>query len=1156
MLLTNIGLVHWHLYPLIDIGLFGEAIGVVGRNGQGKSTIIDAIQTVASGGDATIKLNKRASTESTGPRRTIRSYCLGSVSEANFLRQESSTYLLLGFADPLGKRPPVTLMVAFSAKDTESKHTLVTRAIINGVLLRAEDIQTVKPDGSAVVETWEVIRQRIIGLVESRKGKLVEYRSSHKEFVREYMYVLFHKNRSHAQEQFQKNFINSIAFDTQSSANSFIQNSLLVQNDIDIHSLREQWKRFHNLYELTQKTKQQIGELEKLTDSTSAYIKAKFAVSVEEMISVTSKAEHARQENKRLKQILREETKKRDENAASAKRLKTEIDNLQKEIISVTGQKEGAQNADRRARLKADINLTGGAIQKALSPFVGQDGIVRTAVKLHKAIDRQTFADTPILVALDNLVAETGNDPLATKMPEDLAAFARCLGDLSNALEEYTTSIDEQVQNQAALIAGLTKEKATLAETIKSLQQNTLVLEADTSGFIKLLNGSGIETRVFSEAVEVCDETWRGAAEGYLGKYREAIFVDIKDNEEARRLLKENRRKFPQALLANVRKMSERKAVIEHGTLASVLSTDDPIISAFVEFRTGRVKLAVDASDFAKPGNWITAEGLYDDGSVTSIVTARSQKIGKGGIEQQLAASEKRKPQLDEEILRAQRTGAALASGQKSANRLGELFLSIGDIDASIDQLRVDVEEGRDKLLSAQKELEVIESQDTSSYDEELVSLENEKREIDAERDKLIAAGSKSDAQIEETNRKLNGGELTQGSTASLISSRSRLKETLKGHPEDILHEMRLAYIGRRRAKRPGELHHASSNALSDLKLDAAETANEVKAIALRTIELLEDGALFEDGIDIELNVIPWAKESLERLRDVTLVDHEDALKRATESAMDMFKTGYINELHARFQIMEGEIKAYNSILKNYPFLDEIYTIKATRAVAFEPFHEVVEKMREMELATTGGGLLMGAIDDPKAILEAMESVKHMLFNEESNLDDFIDYRKYWTFDIEINHPITKVKNSFSNRKATGSGGEQQTPYYMLMMCALSNSYYGGAFRPNRPGESGMCLAIFDEAFNNMDGRVAGMIFDFGKKLGLQALYCGPSDKKQLMQEHCGTVLSVFKSADGKQTMIVEEKVSDELKEELQKIDPSRMTDDQVSSLTVGLLDV
>lgn len=1150
MLLANIGLVNWHHYVLLDIGVEGDAIGVVGRNGQGKSTVIDAMQVLMSGGDATIKLNKRASTETSGPRRTIRSYCLGSTSADKFKRQESSTYLLASFVDPQGKKQPVTLMLAFSAKESESKHTIVTRAIIKGAILTAADIKTVNEDGKAVIETWETIRQRVIRLVESRNGKIEEYRSSHREFVREYMHATFYKNRSHAQDQFQKNFINSIAFDTTSSANLFIQNSLLGQNNIDIHSLREQWKRFHDLYELTKIIKKQIEQLIKLDNMNTAYLKAKVAVAQEEAFAAISKAEHARQENKRLKRQFRDEIIKRDADTEKASNLKNLIEGMRQEVNSIANQKNSVQNVDRKARLMGEVTSHGHEIQKAMAPIFGSEGILKSAVKLHKSIDRTKFGGSEVLMTLDNLVSITGNDPSATKMPDDVVELSQALSSFSTNIEDFSMEMDAVVQEQAATIVRLKNENNELDQTIAKLEKNTLALDRDTIGFMQILSENGIESSVFCEAVEVEDETWRDAVEGYLNKYRETIFVNVSDNEKASSLLSGNRKKFPHTLLANVRKLSQRTARVEKGTLASVLSTSDPIVQSFIEFRVGRVQLAESTLDFTKPGNWITSGGVYDDGSVTSIVSVREQKIGKGGIEQRLKASRKRKETLDLELRTALGTSAGVNSVQKTATRLKELFAAIDDLSAAIEQVRSFVDE-RLKLIDAcNAELDVIASQDTSSYDDEMKTLNNEIRDLSIERDKIIADISTHGRVAEEAEKKIGGGDMTTGSNASLVASRAKMQVVLKNMSDVEKRDVFLLYIQRRRLKRPGDIHISSSNEVSNLRIATLEAANETKAMAVSTIALLEDGDLFEDGIDLDTNVITWTRETLERLRDVTLVDHEDALRRATDSAMDTFKSGYINELHARFQTMEAELKAINSILKNYPFLDEIYTIKATKAVAYEPFHEVVEKMREMEYATTGGGLLVGLIDDPKAILEAMESVKHMLFNEESNLEDFIDYRKYWTFDIEIVNPVTKDKNTFSNRKATGSGGEQQTPYYMLMMCALSSTYYGGAYRPNRPGEGGMCLAIFDEAFNNMDGKVARLIFDFGKRLGLQCMYCGPSDKKPLMQENCGTVLSVFKSSDGNQTQIVREKVKAQLQEELLKIDPTRMSDERVMELS------
>jgi uncharacterized protein YPO0396 len=175
-----------------------------------------------------------------------------------------------------------------------------------------------------------------------------------------------------------------------------------------------------------------------------------------------------------------------------------------------------------------------------------------------------------------------------------------------------------------------------------------------------------------------------------------------------------------------------------------------------------------------------------------------------------------------------------------------------------------------------------------------------------------------------------------------------------------------------------------------------------------------------------------------------------------------------------------------------------------------------------------------------------------MIFNGQTavDLDDFTDYRQYFAFDLLMTHEETGVTNNLRSRRATGSGGEVQTPYYICLMAAMSNVYYGGPYKNLKDGEGGLCLAIFDEAFSNMDEKVTGQVIDLGKRLGLQLLICGPSNKKVTMQRNCDTVLTVMRSSDKRRTNIYAEVIHQNTRDELLDLDPRNMTDEQVIELS------
>ena len=78
MELRRITLIQWFLFEAEQIDVGGD-IAILGANGAGKSSILDALQTVLTGGMRRhFRFNASAQQE-TRSKRSIRSYCLGVI---------------------------------------------------------------------------------------------------------------------------------------------------------------------------------------------------------------------------------------------------------------------------------------------------------------------------------------------------------------------------------------------------------------------------------------------------------------------------------------------------------------------------------------------------------------------------------------------------------------------------------------------------------------------------------------------------------------------------------------------------------------------------------------------------------------------------------------------------------------------------------------------------------------------------------------------------------------------------------------------------------------------------------------------------------------------------------------------------------------------
>ena len=104
--LVRISLVNWYLFEADDIHINGESIMLTGGNGAGKSSILDAIQTILGGANEAKLMFNAASSDGSQSGRTIRSYVLGEVIESTGedlgSRSTSNCYISMTFQDRKG----------------------------------------------------------------------------------------------------------------------------------------------------------------------------------------------------------------------------------------------------------------------------------------------------------------------------------------------------------------------------------------------------------------------------------------------------------------------------------------------------------------------------------------------------------------------------------------------------------------------------------------------------------------------------------------------------------------------------------------------------------------------------------------------------------------------------------------------------------------------------------------------------------------------------------------------------------------------------------------------------------------------------------------------------------------------------------------------
>src|SRR5450432_3547296 len=130
----------------------------------------------------------------------------------------------------------------------------------------------------------------------------------------------------------------------------------------------------------------------------------------------------------------------------------------------------------------------------------------------------------------------------------------------SKLLSVDRSLLDRVDEARRGLIREAEDEKTKSQQLRDRLQQHSsgggaVHLEPATVHLCRALRQAGMSPRVLCDLVEIADVAWTAAAEGLLGRDREAVFVDRSDIGRATALFKDGRREFRGASLVSLNKL-------------------------------------------------------------------------------------------------------------------------------------------------------------------------------------------------------------------------------------------------------------------------------------------------------------------------------------------------------------------------------------------------------------------------------------------------------------------------------------------------------------------------------------------------------------------------------------------------------------------------
>ena len=1048
--LKRMKLINWHRFENCVID-FGETTLLSGENGAGKTTILDAIQFVVI--CSANFFNKAAHDNG---KRSLSGYVRCKTGRENKPYErtgEISAHVALEFYEESRDRYFIVGAVIDSA--TEGQETAV-RYLMDNCRLSEEmffkgktprSISEFRSFNSKGIRQWCKTQTEARKMIKARLGRI--------------------------EDKFFSLIPKAMAFKPIDDIKEFVYTYVLDAKEVNIDLLRENVRSYQDLERTLESVKRRMEKLEQIEgfyEEAQDCVKRdgmyEFFLSQAEVDLIKERIQRLEEEiqaeeyrKKQLTSQLEETEKERAQKQEIETNLRVELRQNQDFIALEEQKKELERFLEEEKNCLEEKRILKKSIKKSLDQMdklleiKDVDPCVRECRKRLESIEE--IQNVPEARALLDQVIQYKN--------QMYGKVQRKLAEVQIRLRERQTE-REQLEGE---IQRLKRKKLSYPEAVERLT------EAVREEFQRL--GRKAEPHVLCEVLEIADESWRNAVEGYLNTQRFYILVEPENFDIALGIYDRLRRekKAYGAGLINTQHMEDFDEAPE-GTLAQTVTSKNKYARRYINMVLGKVKMCQRYEDLKKYYTSITRECMRYQNKVASAIKPeifRVPFIGKNAFKVQLEQAEKKREVLNEEL-------EMLQEKIKNLEFAADPLLTGEDVDVKyrleiltrLSQVKVLIQKCRENIKTLEKNSTLIEKQI------QLEVLEKIRTEIEKKAGDLNRQIGIAEQKIENRKEQLQAG----------------IQEKLKfqAHTADLTQKAgdRVLNWKKEYEKQTSQKTFQQFKENYEKQRKSNWTRKE-NSEAFMTEQMVQYKSEYNFGAPASMKGYPEFAAVYDRLRTSELLDYEEKVEAAKQAAEEEFREQFLAKLQENMKQAQGEFKELNRALKDIAFSSEQYEFLYMPSKKYRSYYEML--MDDFNVVQ-GESIFSGIFHENhrEVIDELFERLAIQNDNNSKTLDEFTDYRTYMDYDIKIIHSDGSY-SYYSKVCEEKSGGETQTPFYVTVAASFVQLY------SNNIGGEAAGLVMFDEAFNNMDDERIGGVLEFLKRLPLQILIAAPPDKIQ-----------------------------------------------------------
>lgn len=1086
--LSRICLNNWHYINRKTLS-FSQGINFfTGHSGSGKSTVIDAMQIVLyANTDGRGFFNKAAADDSD---RNLIEYLRGMVNigennEFAYLRNQnfSTTIVLELKRSDTGECQCVGIVF-----DVETNTNEISRRFFwhTGPLW-----ENGYRNGKRALSIEEVE-----DYLQENYGKEEYFATSHNERFRRILYDVYLGGLD--SEKFPLLFKRAIPFRMNIKLEDFVKEYICMEQDIHIEDMQESVMQYGRM---RRKIEDTCIEIEALTAMQKQYGR------------VTEKEEEIRRDSYYSeKMTLLELQSRTGELMEKAKLLQADLEgrelqkkSLENQIESLTEKSEellrqiaSTGYEDLKTRL-ASLNELIEHLNKSTAKWQ------QTSNRLNAWTEQETTSNQT-LWDIEEFEKNTIDEAKLNRLKRSIAEMRK---ETEGTKSEAASNIRElkrqegQMKDELAKLKAGNKAYPKYLDNARSFLQRRLLEET----------GKAVEVSVLADLLDIRDETWRNAVEGYLGGNKLSLVVAPAYVEAAMAIYQElDEKEYYNVAVLDTEKVGKETFQTSRGALSEEVSVRESYLQPYIDLLLGKVMKCSNVEELRRCRIGVTPDCLlYHTFRLQHMNPDNYTKnayIGKDSVRRRIRLLEKSIAETEEK-----------RAPEESVIRECDVILKLEGLNEDVSvylEWQKDMaachEKQKEKKKLEQK-LEKLKEQNVDQWEAERSSIVGLIAGKQKENEEIIRQISENGSRIAALNRQITDVE-------DEWMQKDRAFET-DGELEADFQE----YLGRLTGSGPaGDLERRPAgktvryDRLRDELTAARDKASEEREELFgRLVNLRGEYARRYPNRNFSLTISENTAYDrlLEKLSCDNLEEYKQIAADQARSAVEHFKDDFMYKIRSAIRDALQRKDELNRIISRLDFGKDkyqfvigknrgadgrYYDMFMAESLEINPAHlnqsfDNQMNMFTMEHENEYGELINELINvfipPDNATPEQMEEAKR-------NMDKYADYRTYLSFDMQqlIQNEDEVIKIRLSKMIKKNSGGEGQNPLYVALLASFAQAYRI-SLSPRIQRNPTIRLVVLDEAFSKMDAEKVASCIELIRGLGFQAIISATNDKIQ-----------------------------------------------------------